>query len=116
MPQSKHSARFLLGGSSLLKAALLFVSLVATSEALAQDDQQEPPLRRRDSATVAAPGPAAAKLPAADPAAVVQAGRRGPVAGRWVHPAVGRRAPTKSRRRRRTRARPVRERIVRSRP
>jgi general secretion pathway protein D len=43
MPQSKHSARVLVGGSSVLKAALLLVSLLVTSRALAQDDQQEPP-------------------------------------------------------------------------
>jgi len=43
MPQSKHSARNLAGGSPVLKAALLLASLLVTSEALAQDDQQPPP-------------------------------------------------------------------------
>ncbi len=43
MPQSKHSARVLVGGSSVLRAVLLLASLLVTSEALAQDDQQAPP-------------------------------------------------------------------------
>ncbi len=43
MPQSKSSPPFLLGGSAMLKASLLFVSVLATSAAYAQDDEPPPP-------------------------------------------------------------------------
>ena len=69
MPQSNHSPRFLFGGSSVLKAALLFASLLATSEVFAQDDQPPPPQgqphnrRGGGAGPTKAPGPGAGGIP-----------------------------------------------------
>jgi general secretion pathway protein D len=84
MPQSNHSARNLAGGSRALKAALLFVSLLATTEAFAQEDQPPPPppqgqpRNRRGAGASKAPGPGAGGIPPRPGATPVAPGARPP--------------------------------------